>query len=76
MNVTVKIEGKGIADLFAMRCVRSIEKLRDGKLMVTVQSPRHGQRAAAYIGDKITYDTDIPEYGKVMRNDKNKNIRL
>lgn len=76
MNITVNVEGKGIADLFRLECVRSLEKFKDGRLMVTVQTQRKEHRAVAFVGDKITYDSDNPEIGKVIRSNKNKNVRI
>ena len=76
MKTTVKIEGKNPADLLALQCVRSIEKMRNGILMLTVQSIRNDRRATAYEGDSIEYDNEHPEYGIVKRASKNYNLKV
>lgn len=76
MKTTVKIEGRNMADLMALECVRSIEKLKDGRLMVTVQTVRQNRRATAFVGDTIEYDSEKAGVGNVIRTNKNRYWKL
>ena len=67
--IRIKIEGKNIADLWSLACVRTIAKTPEGDIYVTVtQTDNIGKTYSnsGIIGDTIETESEKSETGKVI----------
>lgn len=68
--IRIKIEGKNIADIWRLKCVKDLHKLPDDKMAVRVNTkwgktdfPIH---ANAYISDIIEVESEQSETGSII----------
>ena len=68
--IRIKIEGKNIADLWRLECVRNVQKMPDNDIVVSVRTVlcRGGEAVTvpAYIGNKIEVESIQSEIGRVI----------
>lgn len=67
--IRIKIEGKNIADLWQLECVRFIEKQRDGSIVVGIAYAKDNPWSYcmyAYTGDTIVVESEQAETGKII----------
>lgn len=68
--IRIKIEGKNIADLWRLECVRNVQKMPDNDIVVSVRTVlcRGGEAitAPAYIGNKIEVESEQSEIGRII----------
>ena len=68
--IRIKIEGKNIADLWRLECVRNVQKMPDNDIVVSVRTIlcRGGEAITvpAYIGNKIEVEITQSEIGRVI----------
>ena len=69
--IRIKIEGKNIADLWNLACVRMIEKLGEGRMTVGISYKKEKPRCCiyAYIGDTIETESEQSKTGKIIYKD-------
>ena len=66
--IRIKIEGKNIADIWSLACVRTIAKTPEGDIYVTVtQTDNTGETYSnsGIIGDTIETESEQSESGKI-----------
>lgn len=61
--IRIKIEGKNIADLWQLECVRQIAKDSYGRLVVSVDV---GWLDYAYVGDTIEVESEQSKTGSII----------
>lgn len=67
--IRIKIEGKNIADLWSLACVRFIEKQRDGSIVVGIAYSKETPWSYcmyAYTGDTIEVESEQSKTGKII----------
>lgn len=68
--IRIKVEGKNIADIWKLRCVRHIEKCDNGDVIVSVRSKKRAN--GRYIlmlatnGDEIEVESEDADTGYVI----------
>lgn len=62
--IRIKIEGKNIADLWSLACVRTIAKTPDGNMIVAVKDKTRSY--FGIIGDTIEVESEQSEEGKII----------
>ena len=71
--IRIKIEGKNIADIWSLACVRAITKLPTNNMEVKVRtkwgSCDYYVIAYAYIGDTIEVESEQSEEGKIINQE-------
>lgn len=71
--ITVKVEGKNIADLWALACVKQIAKDKDGNPSVKVACKKRKEAGMyeydhAHVGDGIDFESQQSETGRVIKD--------
>ena len=71
--ITVEVEGKNIADLWALACVKKISKDKDGNPSVKVACKMRKETGMyeydhAHIGDLIDIESQQSETGRVIKD--------
>lgn len=71
--ITVKVEGKNIADLWALACVKQIAKDKDGNPSVKVACKKRKEAGMyeydhAHVGDGIVFESQQSEIGRVIKD--------
>lgn len=67
--IRIKIEGKNIADIWSLACVRTIAKTPEGDIYVTVtQTDNIGETYSnsGIIGDTIEVESEKSEIGRII----------
>ena len=68
--IRIKIEGKNIADLWSLACVRTIAKTPKSNIEVAVRTKWNGCGynviSCAYIGDTIETESEQSEHGRII----------
>ena len=67
--IRIKIEGKNIADIWKLECVRFIEKQRNGSIVVGIAYAKDipwSYCIYAYTGDTIEVESEQAETGKIL----------
>ena len=67
--IRIKIEGKNIADLWRLECVRFIEKQKNGNTVVGIAYSKekpYGYYMYAYVGDTIEVESEQSKTGKII----------
>lgn len=67
--IRIKIEGKNIADLWRLECVRFIEKQKNGNTVVGIAYSKEKPWSYcmyAYTGDTIVVESEQAETGKII----------
>lgn len=66
--IRIKIEEKNIADIWSLTCVRWIEKMGEGRVVVGISYKKEKPRyyMYAYIGDTIEVERAQSEIGRVI----------
>lgn len=70
--IRIKIEGKNIADLWKLECVKAIMKTPDGYIYVTIsQTNKIGKLFdnSGLTGDTIEVESEQSESGKIIYKD-------
>lgn len=70
--ICIKIEGKNIADIWRLACVRFIEKQRNGSIVVGIAYTKEKPWSCcmyAYTGDTISVESEQAETGKIIYKD-------
>lgn len=62
--IRIKIEGKNIADLWSLVCVRTIAKTPEGNIIVAVKDKTRSY--FGLIGDTIEVESEQSEEGKII----------
>ena len=71
--ITVEVEGKNIADLWALACVKQIAKDKDGNPSVKVACKKRKEAGMyeydhAHVGDGIVFESQQSEIGRVIKD--------
>lgn len=71
--ITVEVEGKNIADLWALACVKQIAKDKDGNPSVKIACKKRKEAGMyeydhAHIGDLIDIESQQSETGRVIKD--------
>lgn len=68
--ITIKVEGKNVADLLRLECVRGVQKMPKNNIKVSVRTivSREGREAQiyAYIGDTIEVESEQSKTGTII----------
>lgn len=66
--ITIKVEGKNIADLWRLKCVKSLRKLPKDNVAVRVETKtNYAVPINAFIGDEIEVESEQSETGRIIR---------
>ena len=66
--IRIKIEGKNIADLWKLKCVKSLRKLPKDNVAVRVETKTSfALPVNAFIGDEIELESEQSETGRIIR---------
>ena len=66
--IRIKIEGKNIADLWRLACVKSLRKLPKDNVAVRVETKTSfALPVNAFIGDEIEVESEQSETGRIIR---------
>lgn len=66
--IRIKIEGKNIADLWRLKCVKSLRKLPKDNVAVRVETKTgYAVPVNAFIGDEIEVESEQSETGMIIR---------
>ena len=65
--IRIKIEGKNIADLWSLACVRTIGKTPEGNMIVAVKDKTRSY--FGLIGDTIEVESEQSEEGKIINQE-------
>ena len=66
--IRIKIEGKNIADLWRLACVKSLRKLPKDNVAVRVETKTSfAFPVNAFIGDEIEVESEQSETGRIIR---------
>ena len=74
--IRIKIEGKNIADIWSLACVRTIAKTPDANIFVAVKHTNDKGKACSYyglIGDTIEVESEKSENGKIIHQENKSN---
>ena len=62
--IRIKIEGKNIADIWSLACVRTIAKTPEGNIIVAVKDTNRSY--FGIIGDTIEVESEQSEHGRII----------
>ena len=66
--IRIKIEGKNIADLWKLKCVKSLRKLPKDNVAVRVETKTSfAVSVNALLGDEIEVESEQSETGRIVR---------
>ena len=68
--IRIKIEGKNIADLWRLKCVKSLRKLPKNNVAVRVETKTSfAFPVNAFIGDEIELESEQSETGRIIQQE-------
>lgn len=72
--IRIKIEGKNIADLWRLACVRAISKTPKSNMEVAVMTKWNGCAyniiSYAFVGDTIEVESERSETGRIIQQEQ------